>query len=389
MRRKRKWLIWGLIGLVVILVMVSRLNKTGSDREAPQQEQLTHTVSRGNIISKVEIVGEIQPQTVVAVKSKVSGTILRFYANENDYVKTGQIIADIEPDYNQANTLFTTKSRLQLAELTLNNARAELEKKRQLLAEKHISQAEYDQAADQLTTAQIEFRQATEQYELIRDLDTGGRVTHVYATASGVVIERRLSEGEMVQSSNTAFGEGTVVMRIADLSKMIVKTRINEVDIAKFALGQEARITVDALPYEEMSGRIIKIAPMAVMENNARVFPVEIGLDRQNTRLKPGMSANVSIIGESRNDVLIIPIRAVYTDDKNQDIVYVIPAGQVADTAVKPKAKDENSTPGTPTPVKLGSNDLQMVEVIDGLREGDVISLQAPDRSGMMFMGMN
>ncbi len=388
MRKKWKWIIIALIVLVILGAAVKHRSKAAGQRTGLAAQDHSYTVVRGDIVSKVEIIGEIQPQTVVAVKSKVSGTIVRFYANENDYVRAGQIIADIEPDYNQANTLFATKSRLQLAELAMNNARAELEKRRQLLAERHISQAEFDLATDQLTTAQIEYRQATEQYELIRDLDTGGRVTHVYATASGTVIERRLSEGEMVQSSNTAFGEGTVVMRIADLSKMIVKTRINEVDIAKFSLGQEARITVDALPYEEMSGKIIKIAPMAVMENNARVFPVEISLEKQNPRLKPGMTANVSIIGESRRDVLVIPIRAVYTDDKNQDIVYITTA-ESSPAPSRSGTRTAPASPGIATPVKLGSNDMQMVEVIDGLKEGDMISLQAPDRSGMMFMGIN
>ncbi len=388
MRKKWKWIIIALIVLVILGVVVKHLSKAAGQRTGLAAQEQSYKVVRGDIVSKVEIIGEIQPQTVVAVKSKVSGTIVRFYANENDYVRTGQIIADIEPDYNQANTLFATKSRLQLAELAVNNARAELEKRRQLLAERHISQAEFDLAMDQLTTAQIEYHQATEQYELIRDLDTGGRVTHVYATATGTVIERRLSEGEMVQSSNTAFGEGTVVMRIADLSKMIVKTRINEVDIAKFSLGQESRITVDALPYAEMSGKIIKIAPMAVMENNARVFPVEIGLEKQNPRLKPGMTANVSIIGESRRNVLVIPIRAVFTDDKNQDIVYITTA-ESSPAPSRSGTRTEPANPGIATPVKLGSNDMQMVEVIDGLKEGDTISLQAPDRSGMMFMGIN
>jgi len=388
MRKKWKWILIILAVLVILGVVMNLFTQRGLQRLSETGGEQTHTVVRGDIVSKVEIVGEIQPQTVVAVKSKVSGTIVKFYADENDFVKAGQIIADIEPDYNQANTLFATRSRLQLAELGLNNARTELEKKRQLLAKEHISQAEHDLAADQLTMAQIEFRQASEQYELIRDLDTGGRVIHVHATASGVVIERRLSEGETVQSSNTSFGEGTVVMRIADLNKMIVRTRINEVDIAKFSLGQEALITVDALPHDTMTGKIIKIAPMAVVDNNARVFPVEISLEKLHPRLKPGMTANVSIIGESRTDVLIIPIRAVYTDDKNQDIVYVV-SGDGSLSAAPTQENVGTTSPGIATPVKLGSNDMQMVEVIEGLKEGDVISLQSPDRSGMMFMGMD
>ncbi len=158
---------------------------------------------------------------------------------------------------------------------------------------------------------------------MIRDLDVPGTVIHMYATASGTVIERKVNEGEMVTSSINAFGEGTVVMQIADLSKMVVTSNINEVDIIKFKVGQEAIIKLDALPYEEFSGKIISISPKAVVINSAKVFPVEISINATGDRVKPGMTAAISILGDSRKDVLIIRL-SVFADDKNQDIVYLI-----------------------------------------------------------------
>ena len=206
-----------------------------------------HVVARGDIESRIEITGEVQPQNLISLKSKVSGKIVKFYADENDFVRMGQIIADIEPDYNQANTLFNTKAQLKRAKISLDQARKDLEDKEVLLEKGYISQESYDAASRALQNAQIEFEQATNQYEVIQDLDVPGKVTHVYATATGVVIERKVNEGEMVQSSLNSFGEGTVVMKIADLSKMIIKSNINEVDIAKFSLGQRAKISLDAL----------------------------------------------------------------------------------------------------------------------------------------------
>ncbi|HRX76455.1 MAG TPA: efflux RND transporter periplasmic adaptor subunit, partial [Candidatus Cloacimonadota bacterium] len=319
---RKKWIV-----IIVIIVIIAAL-AVGLSRcarkkgEAPQSSgDQTHTVAYGNIESKIEITGEVQPETVVAIKSRVSGKIVKFYVDENDYVQQGQIIADIEPDYVQANTLFNTKASLQLAELALSKARKDHADNQVLLDNNYISQSDFDHSFDALKNAEIQFEQASRQYAMIEDLDVPGTVIHVFATASGTVIERTVNEGEMVSSSINSYGEGTIVMRIADLNKMIVKSNINEVDIAKFKLKQQASIKLDALPYEEFSGAIVKIAPMAITENNAKVFPVEISINATGRQVKPGMTAALSIKGDSREHVIVVPIGAVFADDQNQDIV--------------------------------------------------------------------
>jgi HlyD family secretion protein len=384
MRKKWKIVIGIVVILVIILLTAMQCSKSKLKNMPTASAADSYTVGFGDIISKVEITGEIQPQTVVSIKSRVSGKIVKLYVDENDYVKEGQIIADIEPDYNQANTLFNTKAQLQRAEIRLRNAIKDESDKKALLQQEFISQKEYDSSVDELANARIEHKQASDQYELIRDLDTSANYTHIYATASGVVIERKINVGEMVQSSINTFGEGTVVMKIADLNKMIVKSNINEVDIAKFRLGQDATIRLDALPYEEFTGKIVKIAPMAISENNAKVFPVEISINATGDKVKPGMTANLSIIGESKLNVLVIPIRAVFSDDQNQDIVYIMPKKSAVADSLKTETP---ASEAVATPVRLGSNDLQQVEVISGLSEGDVISLKEPNKSaGMQFM---
>ncbi len=382
MRKKWKIVLIILAVLVLLFLGLRQCGKSALKKFAQAKDDQTYTVAKGEIVSQIEITGEVRPETVVAIKSKVSGKIVKFYADENDYVKSGQVIADIEPDYNQANSLFNTKAQLSKAELRLANARKDLADKQALLAKDYISREVYKAAQDELTSAQIDYQQASKQYEMISDLDVPGKVTHVYATASGVVIDRTVNEGEMVQSSLSSFGEGTVVMKIADLNRMIVASNINEVDIAKFSLGQQARIKLDALPYDEYSGEIIKIAPSAITENNAKVFPVEISINATGQTAKPGMTAGVTIIGDSRKDILVIPIRAVFTDDKNQDVVYMMPktAKNAGKTAAKSAKGKLAALPAQPvaTPVKLGANDLQNVEVISGLKSGDVISLTEP-----------
>ena len=392
MRKKHK--IWIGIGVVVILILIV-LSQCGKGKKASPGAAATetsYTVKTGDIINKIDITGEVQPKTIVSLKSKVSGKVVRFFVDENDYVKAGQIIADIEPDYNQANTLFNTKAQLQKARIRLDFATKDLADKTQLYAKDFISKEVLDAARDALSSAQIEFTQASSQYDMIADLDTGAKVIHVFATSSGVCIERTVEEGEMVQSSISSYGEGTVVMKIADLSKMVVRSNINEVDIAKFTLGQEGIISLDALPYESFEGKIVKIAPKASTENNAKVFPVEISINATGEKAKPGMTANVSIIGEKKVGVLVIPIRAVFSDDDDQDIVYLMPAKGSKTDAPTPKS----GKPGAPAPtatgkatvVKLGSNDMENVEVITGIKAGDVISLTDPSATKSINMMM-
>lgn len=391
MRKKHK--VWIGIGVLVILVItaLSQCGKAKPKLPSATSAETTYTVKTGDIVNKIDITGEVQPQTVVSLKSKVSGKVVRFYVDENDYVKAGQIIADIEPDYNQANTLFNTKAQLQKARIQLDFATKDLADKQTLFAKDFISKEVLDAAKDALASAQIEFNQASSQYDMIADLDTGAKVIHVFASSGGVCIERTVEEGEMVQSSISSYGEGTVVMKIADLNKMIVKSNINEVDIAKFSLGQNGVISLDALPYETFEGKIVKIAPQATTENNAKVFPVEISINATGEKAKPGMTANVSIIGEKKENVLIIPIRAVFSDDDNQDIVYIMPAKTSAPAnpaKTKPGLPPAAANTGKPTVVKLGSNDMENVEVISGVKAGDVISLTDPKAGKQINMMM-
>jgi HlyD family secretion protein len=380
---------WKVIIIIVVVIVVLALGlrqcgKAALKKIAQTTTSQTYTVVKGDIVSKVEITGKVQPETIISLKSKVAGKIVKFYADVNDYVKSGQIIADIEPDYNQANTLLSTKKQLEDARTNLTKAQADVDNNKVLLDKDYISRDVYKASEDALKYAKTEYERAAKSYDMIADLDVPGKVVHVFATSSGKVLERSVNEGEMVQSSLSSYGEGTVVMKIADLSKMIVKSNINEVDIAKFSVGQEAQIKLDALPYDDYVGTIVKIAPAASTENSAQVFAVEISINATGETVKPGMTAAVTIIGEAHRDVLIIPIRAVFSDDKNQDVVYLMPK-----TTAKPTQGKQAQTPQPlATVVKLGANDLQNVEVISGVKAGDVISLSEPGAKSQNFQMM-
>ncbi|MCD6181877.1 MAG: efflux RND transporter periplasmic adaptor subunit [Candidatus Cloacimonetes bacterium] len=354
---KRIWIL-----VLASVVMVAGCGKKGA--EIGPKKVKSYEVTTGNIMVKLEETGEIQPISDIDVKSKVSGKIQKFYVEEGDYIKKGDLIADIEPDYNQAQTISNVKDNLELAEITLANSKRDLAHKEQLAADGFISVDELDSYRDNLRKAEIGYQSALKQYELIKEIETEGNTSKLIATASGTVIQKLVDEGEMVVASTSSFSEGTVVLKLADLTQMIVTSRINEVDISKIHKNQRAEIKVDAFPYESYRGKIQKIAAMAVTYSNVKVFPIEILLDEVDEKLRPGMTANITIIGEERDSIVVVPIRCLFADEDGNDVVYRV----------------KSDTISTMQPVKTGINNFQKVEIVDGLAVGDTISFSEPTR---------
>ncbi|MDN5353802.1 MAG: HlyD family secretion protein [Candidatus Cloacimonadota bacterium] len=348
--------------IIVIIVLIAIFSKDNTAESTVKMKIQTYKVGKGDITIKLEETGEIEPIKQVEIKSKISGKILKFYVEEGDYVQKGDIIADVEPDYNQAEEIARINTNLKLSEIRLENAREELQKVEKLYKKNYVSKDELDNAQDNLIEAKLDYQNALRQSELIQEIETIDNVSKLVSPASGTVIQKQVEEGEMVVSSTGSYNAGTVIMTLADLERMIVTTRINEVDISKIEDAQKVEIRVDAYPYSQYNGKITKIAAMAVEYNNVKVFPVEIEILDVDEKLKPGMTANISIIGEEKQDILVVPIRAIFSDQDGEDIVYQV----------------KNDTIAGPKFVKTGINDFQQVEVIEGVSLGDTISLTKP-----------
>ena len=349
--------------IIVIVALISIFGTKGKKGKIKKTETVkAHVVEKGSITVKLEETGEIQPIREIEIKSKVSGKIVRFLVEEGDYVESGEVIASIEPDYNQAEIINRVKSNLELAEIRLRNAQRDLKDKQELYKAKYISENELNNYVDDLKEAEISYNSAMQQYELIKEIETDENISRIVSTASGTVIQRSVEEGEMVVSNTGSYMAGTVIMILADLERMVVKSRINEVDISKIEKGMKVTIQVDAYPYEEYSGTITKIAAMAITYSNVKVFPVEIEIKNVDAKLKPGMTANITIIGEERKDIVVVPIRCIFSDEEGQDIVY----------------KVVNDTIAESMQVKTGINNFQQVEIIEGIAVGDSISFTEP-----------
>lgn len=322
----------------------------------------TYKVIKGEIVTKIDVTGEIQPETTVQIKSKVSGKIVKFYKDINDHVNEGDLIATIEIDYNQARSITSTKNDLDMRKINLDWAKRDFDNAKEKYENDFLSEYEYDQAAKVLHQAQLNYDNAKEQYEQVDDIDINGKFSKIYSSVTGTVIARTVEEGEMVSSIGMGNSDGTPILKVADLSKMVVKSNINEIDINKYQVGQTAKIIIPANPYEEYNGKITQVAAMATTVNAIKVFPIEIELLNVDKNVRPGMSADITIQGESKNDIVIVPIASIFSNVQGQDIVYLVENGKITGEKV----------------VVTGINNSTNVEIVEGLDVDTEISLVHP-----------
>jgi multidrug efflux pump subunit AcrA (membrane-fusion protein) len=234
--------------------------------------------------------------------------------------------------------------------------------------------------------------------------DNPRQVVNITSPMDGIIIERPVELGETVTGSGS-FNAGTVISTVADLSTMLVKAGINEVDIGKVFKDQEVRITLDAFPRILFTGSICRIAPAARLDEQVRVFDVEIALDSLGKELRTGMTANIEIRGETRSKVLTVPVESVFIRG-DEELVYVkretpLPAEEEGTTAEETgenvgdaaAAEDDQNADWRDDPrqqwrrwfderqVVTGIASTTDVEVRQGLESGEKVALADPSRT--------
>jgi len=322
-------------------------------------------VEHGDIQVLVEETGIVEPERQIIVKSPISGVVQRLYVREGDRVRPGQLLARIVPDIAQANTFARIRADIAAAEIARANAKLEYERGQELLKSRGITQSELDQRRVTYEQSENSLRVARELLRLVEQsgVTAGDTVqwARITAPAAGVVILRGVEEGETVVGGTSAFGGGTELFTIADLSSLRVKAAVNEVDIGKVGEGDSVALTVDAFPADTAIGIVRLVPPAARLQDRVRVFDVEVAVRGGAEILRPGMTANVRITGPSRTDVVRIPVEAVFLSE-GHPIVFKLVNGQ-------PER----------TPVTLGLGDLSWVEVLTGVAPGDSLTLEDPE----------
>ncbi len=353
---KKKIVISIVGGAVVVVagVLLLRGSTTNAD-----QARGTVKVTRDNIIDKALAVGTIEPENEVSVKSKVSGVVRRILADAGSYVKAGQPLLEVKPDPTPIE-LADAKRQLQIREVEINNLNKDSVRQVSMVRKNLISQKEYEDFERRFEEAQLQLKIARERLALLES----GRVTignteiesMIKAPIDGYVLSKTVEVGDPV-TPLTSYQEGTVLMKMANMDRLLFKGTVDEIDVGKLREGMEVELKVGALPNTKIVGSLMKISLKAEKRDNATVFPIEISVPRtNNATLRAGYSANANIIIQRKDSVLVIPERVV-TFRNDSAFVTVAPS---------PGKEEERR-------IITGLSDAIKVEVVGGLNEGDEV----------------
>ena len=267
----------------------------------------TVPVTRRDIVIDAQATGVVEPIFVVEVKSKAGGQIVKLPVETGTVVKPGDLLVqietrDVQNQYDQVDAqLSAARSKLEVS--TAQKKRAdELFKNRIITATEHeAAQIDFANAQSQLVSARtsLDLRKQSLEDATVR------------APVAGTVIERTVALGTVITSATGAFGGGTTLLKMADLSKVRIRALFNETDIGQVRPGQSATVTVDAYPERRFIGTVEKIEPQAVIQQNVTMFPVLVTLDNSEGLLKPGMNGETNVMVEQRSSVLAVPNDAV------------------------------------------------------------------------------
>jgi HlyD family secretion protein len=292
----------------VLLLFGTLLVGCGAKKEVAPQIG-TAVVDRRTIVVDAQSTGAVEPINVIEVKSKASGLITKMPVETGSEVKAGQLLVqvdtrDVKNQYDQA--LADQRS----AKASIDVALAQKKRSDELYKSRIITTQEYENAQLAYTQAQGSLVRANTNLDLAQQRLEDATVV---APVDGTIIEKPVALGQVITSATGAFGGGTVLLKMADLSKVRVRALVNETDIGKVRPGQPGRVTVDAYPDRPFQGIVEKIEPQAVVVQSVTMFPVIVSLDNNEGFLKPGMNGEVSMLIDRRENVVAVANDAVRT----------------------------------------------------------------------------
>ena len=297
---KKIWI--GIIAVVAVVAIAVIFMMGGKKKETVSFE--TANVERTTISSTITATGTIEPVTSVTVGTQVSGIVSKLYVDYNSVVKKGQIIAELDKT-NLTSELKTAQANLSSAQSTLNYEQNNFNRYQTLYNKGLVSADEYE-------TAKLSYLKAKEQVNTSRESVQKAQTNLGYATITspidGVVLSKAVEEGQTVAAS---FNTPELFTIAQDLTDMRVIADIDEADIGGVKEGQRVTFTVDAFPEDHFEGKVTQVRQQATTESNVVTYEVVISAPNNDLKLKPGLTANVTIYTLEKNDVLAVPSKAL------------------------------------------------------------------------------
>lgn len=344
------------VAIVAVIVLVM-FNRGDSSKQTASNGV---KVEKGEIIEKAMAIGTIQPYKEVLVKSKISGIVKKLHKEVGDVVKEGELLIDISP---QPTPLEYTEAQrsIDVAQINFDNAKSAFDRSTELFDKKLISKQEFDDRKVSFEQAQLQLNLAKERMQLLEKGAIKTANVNVESTIrspiTGSVLSKNVNEGDPVVPL-TSYQDGTALITLADMTDLIFRGTVDEIDVGKLIEGMPVTLKVGALPKDTVSGTLWKISPKARKEQSATVFDVEVRFkDVDLTKLRAGYSANAEIIIKEARDIIVIPERLV---DFRSDSAFV----QVLDSVGGKKERL----------IETGLSDGVTIQVTTGLTEGEMLA---------------
>ncbi len=363
-------------------------------KKTPETTYKTAKIEKGDIVSAVAATGNLAAVVTVQVGTQVSGTIQKLFVDFNSKVVKGQAIARIDPALFNAQveqsrgSSINAQGNLQKAKADVADAKRTLERNRQLVKDGIIAQSDFDTAETKYEDAVAAVKAAEGSVIQTRGAHSQARTNLQYSIikspVDGIVVSRNVDVGQTVAAS---FTTPTLFTIAQDLTKMEIDTSVDEADISRIKLEQPVSFTVDAYPDTRFTGKVTQIRNAPIITQNVVTYIVVIGVDNKELKLKPGMTANVSIETARTENVLKIPSAALRfkpkggKSTKNAKDAKEKPAGVEARKLIKGAGQQvfilgpENKP--VAVPVKTGISNGGQVELVEGnLKENDEVVVE-------------
>lgn len=341
------------------------------------QKFRTEKVAKGDIIEAVTATGTVNAVTTVQVGTQVSGTVNKINVDFNSPVKKGQLIAEIDPatfeaqlDQSAAN-LLNAKANLDKAEATLADARRTFNRNNELFSKGYIARNDLDLSETSVETAAAGVSSAkalvSQSQAALRVTETNLRYTKIISPVDGTVISRNVDVGQTVAAS---FQTPTLFTIAQDLTKMQIDANVDESDIGRVKVGQSVDFSVDAYPDIIFKGTVAQVRSAPITVQNVVTYDVVVKVDNPDFKLKPGMTANVTLIISVKKDVIKVPNAALRFKPAEKERSAGSRKGQAVYVVENAKPKKINVT--------VGTSDGNLTEIVTGeLREGQEVILEA------------